>query len=293
MLLRSTNPDGEVVEARSQKIGFRKVEFSAKNELLINGRVVEIMGVNRHDHSAVNGKALTREEMRKNVEILKRFNFNAVRTSHYPNDPYFLELCNEYGLYVLDEANVECHHLGSYIPQQPSWAAPILTRVMNMVIRDKNNPCIIGWSLGNEAGSGPAFAAASAWVKDYDPSRFVHYEGAQGDPTDPHYLEGDAGQTAYRGRAMANPDYPDYVDVVSRMYPDLPQLIAMSNSPHITRPIIMCEYLHAMGNSIGGLSEFWKEVRERPNLIGGFIWDMIDQGLVKEEIGRASCRERV
>ncbi len=282
LVLSVTNPDGEVVEARSQKIGFRKVEFSAKNELLINGRVVEIMGVNRHDHSAVNGKALTREEMRKNVEILKRFNFNAVRTSHYPNDPYFLELCNEYGLYVLDEANVECHHLGSYIPQQPSWAAPILTRVMNMVIRDKNNPCIIGWSLGNEAGSGPAFAAASAWVKDYDPSRFVHYEGAQGDPTDPHYLEGDAGQTAYRGLAMANPDDPDYVDVVSRMYPDLPQLIAMSNSPHITRPIIMCEYLHAMGNSIGGLSEFWKEVRERPNLIGGFIWDMIDQGLVKE-----------
>jgi len=282
LLLTVTNPAGEVVEARSQKIGFRKVEFSAKNELLINGRVVEIMGVNRHDHSAVNGKALTRDEMRKNVEILKRFNFNAVRTSHYPNDPYFIELCNEYGLYVLAEANVECHHLGSYLPQQPSWAAPIMTRIVNLVIRDKNNPSIIGWSLGNEAGSGPAFAAASGWIKDYDPSRFVHYEGAQGDPTDPHYQEGDGAQAAYRGPAMANPDDPNYVDVVSRMYPDLDQLVAMSNSPHITRPIIMCEYLHAMGNSIGGLSDFWTEVRNRPNLIGGFIWDMIDQGLVKE-----------
>ncbi|WP_372775180.1 glycoside hydrolase family 2 TIM barrel-domain containing protein [Mangrovibacterium sp.] len=276
------NPQGELVEARSQKIGFRKVEFSAKNELLINGRVVEIMGVNRHDHSAVNGKALTRDEMRMNVEVLKQFNFNAVRTSHYPNDPYFLELCNEYGLYVLDEANVECHHLGSYIPQQPSWAAPILTRVTNMVIRDKNNPCIIGWSLGNEAGTGPAFAAASAWIKDYDPSRFVHYEGAQGDPTDPHYQEGEAAQKVYRGSAMANPDDPNYVDVVSRMYPELDQLVAMSNSPHINRPIIMCEYLHAMGNSIGGLNDFWKEVRQRPNLIGGFIWDMVDQGLEKQ-----------
>lgn len=276
------NKQGELVEARSQKIGFRKIEFSANNELLVNGKVVEIMGVNRHDHSSKNGKAVTREEMKKDVELLKQFNFNAVRTSHYPNDPYFLELCNEYGLYVLDEANVECHHLGSYIPQQPNWGAPILTRVMRMVERDKNNPCIIGWSLGNEAGTGPAFAAASAWIKDYDPSRFVHYEGAQGDPTDPDYKEGDEGQKVYRSNAMANPDDPDYIDVISRMYPELDQLIAMATSSHIARPIVMCEYLHAMGNSIGGLTDFWKEIRERPNLIGGFIWDMVDQGLEKE-----------
>ncbi|BAX80559.1 glycoside hydrolase family 2 TIM barrel-domain containing protein [Labilibaculum antarcticum] len=275
------NPKGELVEARSQSVGFRKVEFSKKNELLINGRSIEIMGVNRHDHSPLNGKALTREEIRKDVELLKQFNFNAVRTSHYPNDPYFLELCNEYGLYVMAEANIECHHLGSFIPQSPTWPAAILSRTIRMVERDKNEACIISWSLGNEAGTGPAFAASSTWVKDYDPSRFIHYEGAQGDPTDSHYQEGDAGSKALGGPTKSNPDDPDYVDVVSRMYPDLSQLVNMSNSAHITRPIIMCEYLHAMGNSIGGLVDYWDEIRARPNLIGGFIWDMIDQGLEK------------
>lgn len=274
------NPDGKVVEARSQKIGFRKVEFGKRNELLINGKSVEIMGVNRHDHSPVNGKALTRNDLRKDVELMKQFNFNAVRTSHYPNDPYFLELCNEYGIYVLDEANIECHHLGSLIPFTPSWAAPVLSRVFRMVERDKNEPCVIGWSLGNESGTGPAFAAASAWVKEYDPSRFIHYEGAQGDPNDPLYIE-DAGYKVTSWPVFANPDDPNYVDVVSRMYPDLSQLIGMAESAHITRPIIMCEYLHAMGNSIGGLHDYWTEIRNRPNLIGGFIWDMIDQGLEK------------
>jgi beta-galactosidase len=274
------NPEEEVVEARSQEIGFRKIEFSSKNELLINGRSVEIMGVNRHDHSPVHGKALTREEMRKDVELLKQFNFNAVRTSHYPNDPYFLELCNEYGLYVMSEANIECHHLGSFIPQSPTWPAAILSRTIRMVERDKNEPCVISWSLGNEAGTGPAFAASAAWVKDYDPSRFIHYEGAQGDPTDPEYVEGIAFKLS-KLPVYANPDDPKYVDVLSRMYPELSQLVGMAKSAHIDRPIIMCEYMHAMGNSIGGLSEYWEEIRNRPNLIGGFIWDMIDQGLEK------------
>lgn len=276
-----TNPKGEVVEARSQKIGFRHIEFSKKNELLINGKMVKIMGVNRHDHHPERGKALTREDMRKDVALLKQFNFNAVRTSHYPNDPYFYELCNEYGLYVMDEANIEAHHLGSYIPQSPTWAAPILTRIIRMVERDKNNPCVISWSLGNESGTGPAFAAAAAWVRDFDPSRFIHYEGAQGDPTDPHYVE-DAGFELGKWPSMANPDDPDYVDVISRMYPDLSQLMAISYSPHINRPVVMCEYLHAMGNSIGGLGNFWDSIRSRPNLIGGFIWDMKDQGLLKK-----------
>ncbi len=274
-----TNPHGETIEARSQKIGFRKVEFGNNKELLINGEEVKIKGVNRHDHHPIRGKALTREDIRKDVELLKQFNFNAVRTSHYPNDPYFYELCNEYGLYVMDEANIECHALGSYIPQQPNWSMPILNRLIRMVERDKNHPCIISWSLGNEAGTGPAFAAAAAWVRDFDPSRFVHYEGAQGDPSDPYYKEGDEGQQAYRGPAKANPDDPAYVDVVSRMYPTFKQLLNLAESPHIDRPIILCEYLHAMGNSIGGLGEFWDEIRARPNVIGGFIWDMLDQGL--------------
>jgi len=274
------NPKGEVVEARSQKIGFRHIEINEKSELLINGKSIEIMGVNRHDHHHINGKALTREDIKKDIELLKQFNFNAVRTSHYPNDPYFYELCNEYGLYVMDEANIECHALGSFIPQTPTWPASILSRTIRMVERDKNHPCIISWSLGNEAGTGPAFAASASWVRDFDPSRFVHYEGAQGDPTDPHYKEGVAFEVP-RWPSKSNPDDPDYVDVVSRMYPTLEQIINMSGSPHITRPIIMCEYLHAMGNSIGTLGEFWDVVRSKPNLIGGFIWDMVDQGLLK------------
>ncbi|MGJ8724804.1 MAG: glycoside hydrolase family 2 TIM barrel-domain containing protein [Roseibacillus sp.] len=281
LVLSVKNAEGEIIEARRQTVGFRTVAFSEKNELLINGQVTKIKGVNRHDHHPVTGKALTREDMEADIKLMKRFNFNAVRTSHYPNDPYFLHLCDQHGLYVMDEANVECHHLGSYIPQQPSWAAPILSRIMRMVERDKNHPSIISWSMGNEAGSGPAFAAAAAWIRDFDPSRFIHYEGAQGDPTDPHYQEGMANKIP-GSPAMANPDDPDYVDVISRMYPRLDQVINMSESPHIDRPIILCEYLHAMGNSIGTLGDFWDEINARPNVIGGYIWDMVDQGLEKE-----------
>ncbi len=276
------DPKGNVVEARSHKIGFRKIEFDKDNQLLVNGKVVKIMGVNRHDHHPVRGKALTREDLEADVKLLKQFNFNAVRTSHYPNDPYFYELCDKYGIYVMDEANIECHHLGSFLPQQPNWSIPILSRVIRMVERDKNHPSIISWSMGNESGTGPAFASAASWVKDFDPSRFVHYEGAQGDPTSPYYKEGRQGQLAFRGPAHANPDDPKYVDVLSRMYPELYQLKSMSESPHINRPIIMCEYAHAMGNSVGGLGEYWDLIHAKRNLIGGFIWDMIDQGLEKK-----------
>lgn len=279
LVIDVTDPNGTVVESRSQKIGFRKVSFSDENELLINGEPVKIMGVNRHDHHPVRGKALSRKDLEDDVKLLKQFNFNAVRTSHYPNDPYFYELCDKYGIYVMDEANIETHHLGSYAPQQPSLAIPILSRIMRMVDRDKNYTSIISWSMGNEAGSGPAFAAAAGWIRDYDSSRFIHYEGAQGDPTDSNYKEGEEGQKAFRGVPHANPDDPDYVDVLSRMYPEIYQLEAMSKSKHIDRPIVMCEYAHAMGNSIGGLGEYWDLIHSNKNLIGGFIWDMIDQGL--------------
>lgn len=281
IVLEVTDDKDNVVEARTHKIGFRKVEFSKDNALLINGEVVKIMGVNRHDHHHIRGKALTRDDMRKDVELLKQFNFNAVRTSHYPNDPYFYELCDEYGLYVMDEANIECHHLGSYLPQQPNWVAPITTRIIRMVERDKNHASIISWSMGNEAGTGPAFAAAAGWIRDYDPSRFIHYEGAQGDPTHPQYIE-NAGFGVGKWPVYANPDDPSYVDVLSRMYPEVHQIVGMSESGYIDRPIIMCEYMHAMGNSIGGLGDYWDEINARPNLIGGFIWDMIDQGLLQE-----------
>ncbi|GAL81949.1 beta-galactosidase [Algibacter lectus] len=275
---------GKIVESRSQKVGFRKIGFSVDNELLINGKPVKIKGVNRHDHHPVRGKALTRKDLEDDVKLLKKFNFNAVRTSHYPNDSYFYDLCDKYGIYVMDEANIETHHLGSYAPQQPSLAIPILSRIMRMVDRDKNHASIISWSMGNESGTGPAFAAAAGWIKDYDASRFIHYEGAQGKPTHPEYKEGEEGQKLFRGPAHANPDDPDYVDVLSRMYPEIYQLKAMSESKYINRPIIMCEYAHAMGgNSIGGLGEYWDLINSKKNLIGGFIWDMIDQGIAKKD----------
>ena len=277
-----TNPKGEVVESRSQKIGFKKVEFSKKNELLINGKVVEIMGVNRHDHDPINGKALTHEDLRKDVETLKQFNFNAVRTSHYPNDPYFYELCNEYGLYVMDEANLESHHVGGLLANSPSWSGAMMSRLYRMVERDKNEVCVFSWSLGNESGTGPIFAAMSNWVRYYDPSRFVHYEGAQGDPSNPAFIE-NAGYMTKELPTMANPDDAKYVDVISRMYPSYKHMIGLATSPYITRPIIFCEYLHSMGNSLGELSDYWDQIRARPNLIGGFIWDFKDQGLVKKD----------
>lgn len=276
------NSEGHVVEARRQKIGFRKIEFSKKNALLVNGKPVKIMGVNRHDHHPLRGKALVRDDMEQDVQLLKQFNFNAVRTSHYPNDPYFLELCDKYGIYVLAEANIECHHLGGYIPNNPQWVASLMSRIIRMVERDKNHACIIGWSLGNESGTGPAFAAAAGWIHDFDPTRFVHYEGAQGNPEDPLYVD-NAGYAVTRWPSFANPDDPPFVDVVSRMYPDLSQLVNLSENPKIHRPIIMCEYLSAMGNSVGGLYEYWEQIRARPNLIGGFIWDMIDQGLLQTD----------
>ncbi|MBB6461952.1 glycoside hydrolase family 2 TIM barrel-domain containing protein [Flammeovirga kamogawensis] len=279
-----TNPQGDIVETRAQQIGFRQITFGQNKELLINGKEVKIMGVNRHDHHPVRGKALTRADIKKDVELIKQFNFNAVRTSHYPNDPYFYELCNQYGIYVMDEANVECHALGSFIPQQPTWPAAIINRVIRMVERDKNHPCVISWSLGNEAGTGPAFAAASGWVKDYDPTRFIHYEGAQGDPTHPDYKEEKADIRAINNAALyANPRDPFYVDVISRMYPSIDQIANLATSPYIDRPMIMCEYNHAMGNALGTLGDYWNVVRSHKSLIGGFIWDMVDQGLVKTD----------
>lgn len=275
------SPEGNVAEARSHDIGFRKVEFSENNALLINGEEVKLMGVNRHDTHPTRGKALNRDDMRKDVQLLKQFNFNAVRTSHYPNDPYFLQLCNEYGLYVMDEANIETHHLGGYIPQQPNWMLPIASRIFRMVLRDKNNPCVISWSMGNESGMGPAFSAAAAWIADYDPTRFVHYEGAQGNPADPGHKP-NMGYKSQQIPEMANPDDHPCVDVISRMYPSVAQVANMGSNPKLKRPIVLCEYVHAMGNSIGTLGEFWDEIRVKPNLIGGFIWDMIDQGLEKQ-----------
>lgn len=291
LALALTDPAGKLIETRSTRIGFRNIKFGSQGELLINGQNVELIGVNRHDHDAKKGKALSREDLIEDVILMKQFNFNSVRTSHYPNDPYFYELADEYGLYVMDEANIESHGVGGYLANLPEWNHAMTNRATRMLERDKNHPSIISWSMGNESGTGANFAAMAGWLKDTDPDRFVHYEGAQGDPTHPDYVGlseryPSKAETDSYHTPLANPTDPGFVDVISRMYPSLPQLQGLVDSPFVKRPILMCEYAHAMGNSLGNLAEYWEMVREYPNLIGGFIWDWIDQGLeTKNEKG--------
>lgn len=288
VVLSLKNAQGKTIEAKSSRVGFRDVKIDDKTgELFVNGKSIKIIGVNRHDHHAIRGKALTREDMLNDVKLMKQFNFNAVRTSHYPNDPHFLDLCDEYGLYVMDEANVESHFFGGQFSHSIEWIPAIMDRITRMVHRDKNHPSIISWSLGNESGSGPAHAAAAGWIKEFDSTRFVHYEGAQGLPEHPKFIQPPRGwywvpekmEELGRITPMANPTDPPYVDVISRMYPSIDYLKGMSDNPYMKRPILMCEYEHAMGNSLGNLDEFWDLIWERKNLIGGYVWDWMDQGL--------------
>jgi len=256
---------GGVVESRSCRIGFRKIEIKDR-QLFINGRSIKLYGVNRHDFHQLKGKTVPDETMRMDAVLMKQLNFNAVRTSHYPNDPRWLELCDEYGLYVIAEADLETHGIGAMLSNDSAWTAAFLARAQSLVERDKNHPSVIAWSLGNESGSGPNHAAMSGWIKEYDPTRFVHYEGAQGNTTQADF--------------DLRPDRP-YVDVISRMYNDISTLVKWANDPRETRPVIWCEYAHAMGNSLGNFYKYWDAIRSHDHLIGAFIWDWTDQGLLR------------
>jgi beta-galactosidase len=281
LVLSLKDNNGTVLESRSCKVGFRDIHIQ-DGVFLVNGKPVKLYGVNRHDHSETGGKTVTRDEMLKDVLLMKQHNLNAVRTCHYPNDPYFYDLCDQYGLYVMDEANIETHHASGYLTNQPQWHFAYADRVIRMVERDKNHASIISWSLGNESGTGPNHAAAAGWVKDFDPTRPIHYEGAQGDPNNKDYKA--YGSPEYRKNPyLANPDDTWYVDMVSRMYPTIDQLKGLSESPYIKRPIVMCEYAHSMGNSTGNLMEYWNVIHSKKNLMGGFIWDWIDQGVSRTD----------
>lgn len=259
------NELGEVLEFRSAKIGFRSIEI-VNSELLVNGKPVLLFGVNRHDHHQRNGKVVSDEDMRRDVVMMKQFNINAVRTAHYPNDARFYELCDEMGIYVIDEANNETHTLGSKLANDPVWASAHIERVSRMVLRDKNHPSIIFWSLGNESGYGPNTAATAQWVKAYDPTRFIHYEGAQL-------------RHGYDGFAVSE---PDWVDMRSRMYTTIEEMLEMAAQEYDKRPILWCEYAHSMGNSTGNLYKFRDVMRGNQRIFGGFIWDWMDQALIKK-----------
>ncbi len=264
LVFQLKNPEGVLLEARSTKIGFREIEFSEKAQLLVNGESVLIYGVNRHDHDAKTGKVISEAAMIKDIELMKRFNINAVRTSHYPNDERWYELCDKYGIYVMDEANLETHGIGGKLSNLSEWSNAFLERAVRMVERDKNHPSIIFWSLGNESGSGFNHAAMAKWIQYYDDTRFVHYEGAQ-----------NHGETK---EGELKPD-PDYVDMVSRMYASIPYMKRIADLKTEDRPIIWCEYAHSMGNSTGNLFKFWDVIRAEDQMIGGYIWDWVDQGL--------------
>lgn len=290
LVLSLTERDGSLVESRSCRVGFRDVRLSGQ-QLLINGTPVKLMGVNRHDHHQSNGKTVTREDMERDIRMMKQCNFNSVRTSHYPNDPYLYDLCDSYGLYVIDEANLETHGVGSRLSNDPAWNLGFMERGIRMAIRDRNHPSIIFWSLGNESGCGPNHAAMAGWIKDYDPTRLIHYEGARGVPSDPRYVPmarssaapylGEGQETRPHIQGSANPNDPPYVDVISRMYTRVDQLLDLARNPDLDRPVFMCEYAHSMGNSTGGMQDYWDAIRANDNLLGGHIWDWVDQGILQ------------
>ena len=273
---------GQVKDATAIRVGFREIDLKG-NVFRVNGTPVKLMGVNRHDHNMTGGKAVTREDMRRDVELMKQLNFNAVRTSHYPNDPWFYDMCDELGLYVMDEANCESHGVNGLLVNDSIWASSYLERAVRMVERDKNHPSIVIWSLGNESGMGGGHAAMAGWIKDADPTRPIHYEGASALMEDPRHVPFyDSKRYTDQVRFDGNPTDERYVDMISRMYPSVANLKKMVTADNGKRPIVMCEYAHAMGNSLGNLDEYWELIRSEDRLIGGFIWDWIDQGLLNK-----------
>ncbi|AIQ57826.1 glycoside hydrolase family 2 TIM barrel-domain containing protein [Paenibacillus borealis] len=247
---------GETVQVTSARVGFRSIGLEG-GLLLVNGVPIKFKGVNRHDHHPDLGRTIPLDSMLKDVLLMKRHNINAVRTSHYPNDPRFYDLCDEYGLYVIDEADLECHGFhrtdnSNQLSDDPDWEAAYVDRIERMIERDKNHPSIILWSLGNESYYGCNHAAMYRWAKKHDPTRLVHY-------------------AEDREAATA--------DVFSTMYNRIWQLHELGQREDLGKPHIVCEYAHAMGNGPGGLKEYWDVFYTYKRLQGGFVWEWVDQGI--------------
>ncbi|NNE73767.1 MAG: DUF4981 domain-containing protein [Acidimicrobiales bacterium] len=272
---------GEVLEAHATWTGFRSVEVRDRR-LLINGEPVVLNGVNRHDHHHENGKTLSIDDLRAELVTMKRHNINAVRTAHYPNDHRLLDLCDELGLYVIDEANVESHARLRSLSNDDRYHDAIVERTRRMVQRDRNHPSVIGWSLGNESGHGPAHSAAAAWVKHIDPTRFVQYEGAI-----LHRFSVNNPDVNSTTRAAPSATERLTTDIVCPMYTPIDTIVSWARWAERTRaddrPLILCEYSHAMGNSNGSISEYLDAFYAEPALGGGFVWDWRDQGLAERD----------
>ncbi|RMG24349.1 MAG: DUF4981 domain-containing protein, partial [Bacteroidetes bacterium] len=253
LALSIRDENGRVLEVVGSKVGFRTSEIK-NGQLLVNGVPILIKGANRHEHDEYHGHVVSEASMIRDIQLMKQYNLNAVRTSHYPNDPRWYELCDQYGLYVVDEANIESHGMGygkASLAKDPLWMEAHLNRIQRMLERDKNHASIIIWSLGNEAGSGVNFIESAKWIKSRDTSRPLQYEQAH--------------QEAY-------------TDIVAPMYMLIPGIEKYAQS-NPQRPLILCEYAHAMGNSVGNLQDYWEVIEKYDALQGGFIWDWVDQGL--------------
>ncbi len=248
------NQDEEIIETVSHSIGFREVELK-DGQMHVNGVPILLKGVNRHEHDPDHGRTVSEESMVQDILRMKQFNINAVRTSHYPNVPRWYELCDEYGIYLIDETNLESHHFWDRFTKDPDWKGAFLDRCQRMVERDKNHPSIIIWSLGNEAGFGENHIAMAEWIHEYDPTRLVFYNPADNHPC---------------------------VDLISPMYARPWQVAELAEKEN--RPVFLCEYAHAMGNSCGNLREYWDTIYAHKRLQGGFIWDWVDQGIRQKTI---------
>ncbi|SFV00261.1 beta-galactosidase [Pseudoduganella namucuonensis] len=269
---------GKLVSATSRKIGFRTVEVK-DGEVRLNGKRIMFKGVNRHEHDPHTFRVVSEETMRKDIELMKQANVNAVRASHYPNDPRWYDLADEYGLYVYNEANIESHEymqMGDnakadreklQLGYKKEWELAHIDRISRMVERDKNHPSVLIWSLGNEAGTGPNFEKGAQWIRQRDPNRLVGYLGRP---------------------ALGEEHLPNaYVDFYAPMYDDIEKMVDYALDPQFKQPMIQCEYAHAMGNSLGNLEEYWQTMRAHKKLQGGFIWDWVDQAMVlKTKDGR-------
>lgn len=262
LVMSLLGPDGAELDHESCRVGFRQVEINRDNVVTLNGKRLIIRGVNRHDHHPETGRAMSPEWRRKEITAMKRLNFNAVRTCHYPDDPAWYDLCDELGLYLVGEANLETHGLFNHAISwlsNPDWGGAHLERATRMVMRDKNHPSVLFWSLGNESGPGASHAAMAGWIRYYDPTRPVQYERCDPDSRESKLLS----------------------DIRCPMYARKSWIEEALTNPHDQRPIILCEYAYAMSNSGGGFKDYWDLVDKRPRFQGGFIWDWADKALTR------------
>jgi len=256
VLLTLKNENGQILEMQSCRFGFRKVEIS-NGQLKVNGKAIYVKGVNRHEHDPYTGHYVSKESMVADIRLMKQHNINTVRTCHYPDTPRWYELCDEYGLYVIDEANIESHGMGygdESLAKDPKWMKAHMERTVRMVERDKNHPSVIIWSLGNEGGDGINFEATSRWIHERDKTRPVQYERAKKER---------------------------HTDIFCPMYDRIEEIVEYAKN-YNDKPLILCEYAHAMGNSVGNLQDYWHAIECYDQLQGGCIWDWVDQGLVSK-----------